>query len=30
MINHFYGTKFAAPTPSQPGKNMGWTDWTHE
>jgi hypothetical protein len=30
LINYFYGTKFKAPTPSQCGKNMGWTDWTHK
>ncbi len=29
VINHFYGTSFPAPVPSQPGKNVGWTDWTH-
>ncbi len=29
LINHFYGTQFPAPVPSRPGKNMGWTDWTH-
>lgn len=29
LINHFYGTSFPAPKPSKPGKNMGYTDWTH-
>jgi hypothetical protein len=29
IINHFYGTSFPAPVPSRPGKNVGWTDWTH-
>lgn len=29
IINRVYGTGFPAPTPSRPGKNMGWTDWTH-
>ena len=29
VINHFYGASFPAPVPSRPGKNVGWTDWTH-
>lgn len=29
LINHFYQTEFATPAPTRPGKNMGWTDWTH-
>ncbi|MFQ5628170.1 MAG: carboxypeptidase regulatory-like domain-containing protein [bacterium] len=29
IINYFYSTSFPAPAPSQPGKNIGWTDWTH-
>jgi hypothetical protein len=29
VINHYYGTNFPAPVPSNPGKNVGWTDWTH-
>ena len=29
LVNHFYGSSFPAPVPSSPGKNMGWTDWTH-
>jgi hypothetical protein len=29
LINHTYGTTFPTVTPARPGKNMGWTDWTH-
>lgn len=29
LINHFYHTDFPATIPSVPGKNVGWTDWTH-
>lgn len=29
LVNYFYNTSFPAPIPSSPGKNMGWTDWTH-
>lgn len=29
VINHYYGTSFPAPNPSSPGKNVGFTDWTH-
>ncbi|MCB0291540.1 MAG: alginate lyase family protein, partial [Calditrichaeota bacterium] len=29
VVNHYYGTNFPAPVPSSPGKNVGWTDWTH-
>lgn len=29
LINHYYGTSFPAPVPSSPGKNVGWTEWTH-
>lgn len=29
VINYYYGTDFPAPTPAKPGKNVGWTDWTH-
>jgi len=29
LINYAYNTTFPAVTPSRPGKNMGWTDWTH-
>jgi hypothetical protein len=29
LLNHYYGTAFGAPVPAVPGKNLGWTDWTH-
>ncbi|MDZ7267810.1 MAG: alginate lyase family protein [candidate division KSB1 bacterium] len=29
VINHFYHTDFPAPVPARPGKNVGWSDWTH-
>lgn len=29
VINYYYGSNFPAPVPSTPGKNTGWTDWTH-
>ncbi|MBD3386051.1 T9SS type A sorting domain-containing protein [candidate division KSB1 bacterium] len=29
IINYFHGTSFPAPVPARPGKNVGWTDWTH-
>lgn len=29
LINWSYGTDFPAPVPSDAGKNMGFTDWTH-
>ena len=29
LVNRAYGTRFPARDPAQPGKNMGWTDWTH-
>ena len=29
LANFEYGTSFAAVSPARPGKNMGWTDWTH-
>lgn len=29
LINRIYGTSFAAPLPTRPGKNVGFTDWTH-
>lgn len=29
VVNRAYGTRFPAPVPSRPGKNVGWTDWTH-
>jgi len=29
LVNYYYGADFPAPVPSSPGKNMGWSDWTH-
>ena len=29
LVNHAYGTRFPVVLPARPGKNMGWTDWTH-
>lgn len=29
LVNHYYATSFPAPVPARPGKNLGWTDWTH-
>jgi hypothetical protein len=29
LINHAYGSQFPAPSPSNPGKGMGFSDWTH-
>jgi hypothetical protein len=29
LLNAAYGAGFPAHTPARPGKNMGWTDWTH-
>ncbi|WP_221797949.1 alginate lyase family protein [Oceanobacter mangrovi] len=29
IINYVYGTSFTATIPSNPGKNVGWSDWTH-
>lgn len=29
LLNYAYGTDFPTTTPARPGKNMGWTDWTH-
>lgn len=29
VVNYFYGTNFPAALPARPGKNVGWTDWTH-
>lgn len=29
IINHAYGTSYGTSSPVPPGKNMGWTDWTH-
>jgi hypothetical protein len=29
VLNHYYGSGFPASSPASPGKNVGWTDWTH-
>lgn len=29
VVNYYYGRSFPAPVPASPGKNVGWTDWTH-
>ena len=29
LINKYYGASFPVPTASNPGKNVGWTCWTH-
>ncbi len=29
VVNRAYGAAFPAPVPARPGKNLGWTDWTH-
>lgn len=29
LLNFAYGTSFPTTSPASPGKNMGWTDWTH-
>lgn len=29
LLNAAYDAGFPAHTPARPGKNMGWTDWTH-
>lgn len=29
LVNRGTGTRFPAITPSEPGKNLGYTDWTH-
>jgi hypothetical protein len=29
LFNHIYGANYPAPSPSNSGKGMGWTDWTH-
>lgn len=30
IVNNAYGTRFAAASPAEFGKIMGWTDWTHD
>jgi hypothetical protein len=29
LVNHYYGTSFPAGVASSPGKNLGYTDYTH-
>lgn len=29
IINYHYGTSFLAPEKTKPGKNVGWSAWTH-
>ena len=29
VVNYYYGTSYPVIVPSRPGKNVGWTDWTH-
>lgn len=29
LINYAYGTDFSTNDQAEPGKNMGWTQWTH-
>lgn len=29
VVNRAYGVDFPAAVPCRPGKNVGWTDWTH-
>jgi hypothetical protein len=29
LVNHRYGTNFPQQAEVNPGKNMGWTNWTH-
>jgi hypothetical protein len=29
LLNRAYGTDFPTSTPTRPGKNVGYTDWTH-
>jgi len=30
VINYFYNSNFPTSKPAKSGKNVGWTDWTHE
>jgi hypothetical protein len=30
VVNYFYGTDFPAPESIRAGKNVGWTNWTHQ
>ena len=29
VVNYYYGTDFPAPASARAGKNIGWTQWTH-
>ena len=29
VVNYYGGTDFPTDSPTQAGKNMGYTDWTH-
>ena len=29
LVDYYYGTNFWNGAPTRPGKNLGWTDWTH-
>ena len=29
LINYYYGTSFPSSVSARPGKNVGWTSWTH-
>lgn len=29
LVNHAYCAEFPTVAPARPGKNIGWTDWTH-
>ena len=29
LVNRRYATRFRTPVVARPGKNFGWTDWTH-
>ncbi len=29
LVNRRYGSRLPVSNPARPGKNMGWTDWTH-
>ena len=29
LVDHYYGTRFWDGSSTLPGKNLGWTDWTH-
>ena len=30
LVDHAYGADFPTALPAREGKNMGWTDWTHD